>query len=98
MLDKIRVAMVCETESEAADVRNMLTRIAAALSAVDTFHDKMSDLDEDAPDLTAQVAPLIERLTLTLMGIYPNPRQFDLDIKAIGDIAVRKLEDYRPKI
>jgi hypothetical protein len=55
------------------------------LSAVDSFSDKMTELDEDGPNLTAQVGPLLERLTLTLMQLYPNARQMAADVKSIGD-------------
>jgi hypothetical protein len=87
----IKVLMVCETEADGADVSAMLKRISSALSAVDSFSDKMTELDEDAPNLTEQVAPMLERLTLTLMSIYPDARQMAADVKAIGDFTVRTI-------
>lgn len=88
-MEPIKAFMVCENEDDGREVAAMLKRVAAALSAVDSFSDKMCELDEDSPELTSHVAPLLERLTLTLMSLYPNSEQFAEDIKAIGDFTVR---------
>lgn len=83
---------MCPDEETRKDVGDMLKRVASALAAVDTFTDKMVELDEDAPDLSNKVGSLLERLTLTLMELYPNPRQFRADIESIGDFSVRTIE------
>lgn len=89
MSKESRIYMVCEDDETAKEAAIMFQRVSAALSAVDTFADKMSDLDEDAPNLDDLAAPLITRLTLTLMQIYPNARQMSVDVKSIGDFTVR---------
>lgn len=86
-----KIFMICTDEQTGRDAGELLKRVAAAMSAIDSFSDKMCELDEDAPDLDAKVGPLIERLTLTLMSIYPNANQMRADIKSIGDFTVRKI-------
>jgi hypothetical protein len=87
-----KVYMVCTDDQTSVDVGKLLKRVSSAMSAIDSFHDRMCELDEDSPNLENQVSPLLERLTLTLMSIYPNPAQMQADIKSIGDFTVRKIE------
>lgn len=89
--EQIKVYMVCTNEQDSKAVGEMLKRVSSALSAVDTFSDKMCEMDENAPDLADVAGPAIERLVLTLMGLYPDPRQMAADYKAIGDFTVRTI-------
>lgn len=85
-----RVFMVCEDEGTRKDFADLLKRVSSVMSAVETFADKMADLDEDAANLTDLAAPTIERFWLTIVSVYPNgPRQMQSDIKSIGDFTIR---------
>lgn len=91
VIEQDRIFMVCGSDGVAKDMGDMLKRVASALSAVDVFSDFMCKLDEDDPNLADTAAPAITRLTLTLMQLYPNARQFTEDIKSIGDFTVRSI-------
>lgn len=83
--------MICENEETRLDVADMLKRVSSSMSALEVFSDKMADLDEDDPNLTSKVAPMVERLSLTLIMLYPNgPSQMQADIKSIGDFSVKE--------
>ena len=86
-----KILMVCYDDETQRDAGEMFKRVSAALSAVDTFCDASAKLDENAPNLTQQYAPLIERLVLSLMAIYPISEQLAIDAKSIGDFTVRKV-------
>lgn len=87
-----RVFLVCTDEELAKDVGDCLKRVSAALSSVNAFVDASCDLDENSPDFEQKIGPVLHRLILTLIELYPNPKQFDADIKAIGDFTVRKVD------
>lgn len=86
-----KIYMVCTSEEVRADAAEMFKRVSAALSAVDTFSDKLTEIDEDGPDFEQEFAPVLNRLILTLMTIYPNSRQMAVDVKSIGDFTVRTI-------
>ena len=90
-MNETRIMMVARTESDRSEAANLMKRVSSAMSVVLTFSDKMADLDEDDADLANQCAPLIERLMLTLMSIYPDQRQMMADIKSFGDFTVRTI-------
>ena len=95
MSDKTQVLMVVRTDKDSAEVSAMFKRVSSAMSAIMTFSDKMAELDEDGPNLTAEVGPLLARLTLTLMSIYPNSRQMDVDIESIGDFSTKTIDELK---
>lgn len=86
-----RVFMVCENEEVGKDAGELFKRVAAALAAVNVYFDRACATDDDATELELckELAPALERLTLTLMALYPNAGQFDADIKSIGDFTTR---------
>lgn len=89
---KGRVFMICGDDETAKNVGDCLKRVASTMSAMDTYFDKICELDEDAPDFEDKFAPVLSRLTMTMMAIYPNPKQIQGDIQSIGDFTVRKIE------
>ena len=89
---KGRVFMVCGDDETAKDVGDCLKRVSAAMSAVDAFSDKCTEVDEDADDFEEVFAPILNRLILTLMALYPNPKQMAMDIKSLGDFTVRNIK------
>lgn len=86
-----RIYMICTSEEVRADAAEMLKRVSAALSAVDTFFGKLAELDEDGPDFVRELGPVLHRLTATLMALYPNARQMAADVKTIRDFTVRTI-------
>lgn len=86
-----RIYMICTSEEVQRESAAMLKRVSAALSAVDTFFDKLTELDEDNPDFVRELGPVLHRLTVTLMALYPNARQMAVDVKTIGDFTVRTI-------
>lgn len=86
-----KIYMVCTSEDVRKDAAEMFKRVSAALAAVDTFSDKMTELDEDDPNIADAAAPLVIRLTMTLMQLYPNAKQMAVDVKSIGDFTVRTI-------
>jgi hypothetical protein len=84
-----KIFMVCQDEETRKDAADMLKRVSSIMAAVETFVDKLTELDEDAPGAEELAWPMLNRLMLTLMNIYPNgPQQMQVDIKSIGDFTV----------
>lgn len=87
-----QVFLVCTDEDLFKEVGDMLKRVSAALSSVDSFFDGTCQLDEEAPDFEDKFGPILHRHILTLMELYPNPAQFTADINTIGDFTVRRID------
>lgn len=87
-----KVYMICSDDETAKDVGDCLKRVSAALSAVNSYVDACCELDEDADDFMDKIGPVQMRMTMTLISLYPNARQFDLDIQSIGNFTVRKIQ------
>lgn len=62
---------------------DMMARTAQTMLAVKNFYAQVVELDEDAPNLTEDVAPFLEKLITDLILIYPNMNQFDADLKTL---------------
>ncbi len=86
-----KVLMVCPDDETAQEVGDCLKRVSAALSAVNSYIDACCELNEEAADFMDKIAPVQMRMTMTFMELYPNARQFELDIQSIGDFTVRKI-------
>ncbi|MBX3288425.1 MAG: hypothetical protein KF855_03675 [Acidobacteria bacterium] len=90
-----RVLMICKNEEASSDVSELLGRVSSSMAAIETFVDGMVQLDEDGPELADKAAPMLERLFLTLINIYPNAGQMTADIGSIGDIAVMSEQNLK---
>ena len=87
-----RVFMVCTNDETAKDVGDCLKRVAATLSAVDTYFDATCQLDEESADFEEKFTPVYLRFLTTLMVLYPDARQLLADAKTLGDFTTRKIE------
>ncbi len=87
MSEPKRVMMVCRDQETAKDASDMFKHVAAALSAVEAYIDAACELDEDAADFHDKIGPLLMRLSMTLVALYPDYRQMSTDIKSIGDFS-----------
>lgn len=63
---------------------DFLRRTNGALKSLQTFMDEMAELDEDAPDLTQQCSPFIEKLMTELVLNYPTPDYLEADLKTLS--------------
>lgn len=85
------VYMICRSDETGKLVGDCLKRVAATMSAFNSYIDAAVEIDEDAPDFFDKIGPPLERLTMTVVNLYPDPRQFEADIKSIGDFTIRKI-------
>lgn len=95
-IESKRVFMVCEDEPTRKDLADMLKRVSSTMAAVEIFMDKLTEMDEDVPGAEDLAWPLVHRMMLTLVSLYPTgPRQMQEDIKSIGDFSVYAPDSIR---
>jgi hypothetical protein len=80
-VESVRIAFPNDELKQAYS--DMMARTAMMMQATKVFFDVCTELDDNAPDLTDQVAPHLEKFVVDLMLIYPNPEMFDVDLKTL---------------
>lgn len=79
--EAVRIAFPDEETRQ--QFQDMMARTALQMVATKTFIDSVTELDEDAPNLTHQIAPILEKFIMDLTMIYPTPSHFDVDLKIL---------------
>lgn len=83
------VIIVTDKEETMHRVEAMFARMQEALTAMQSFVDGMSGLDEDAPDLEKRVGPLLETLTIKFIRQYETPQHLQADLDTLRRMVIQ---------
>jgi len=82
--DKERVFIAFPNDDLRSRFDDFQRRTEGALKTIRTFMNEMSEMDEEAPDLTEQCAPVIEKLMTEMVLNYPTPDHLEADLETLS--------------
>jgi len=83
------VIVAADTNDTMRKVEQMFSRFQVTLTALQTFVDNMSELDEDAPDLATQAGPHLEELMLKFIEQYQTPDHLQVDLDTLRRMVIQ---------
>lgn len=87
---KGRVWLVASDPDTMNRCGEMLSRIQMVLATLQQYSGQVADLDEDDPNLTSKIAPIVENLTVSFIMQYPTPQHLQADLDSLRGLIIRK--------
>lgn len=83
-----RVLAICPTTEVEKEFNAFAHRTATMLEMVRKFMDETCDLDENDPELTSKMIPVVEGFIFDLVTNYPTPDHLDVDIETLRQVKI----------